>query len=61
MEQELVDRKTTTVILGGISLRMLDYLVSTGELRPIRIGRRVLFRRKDLEVFARHDHRTRPR
>ena len=60
MEQEkiLLDRKTTASVLGGISLRTLDGLVASGELKPTRVGRRVLFRRADLERFARRDHHS---
>ena len=57
MDQELLDRKTAAHVLGDISLRLLDHLVSRKELRAVKIGRRTFFRRKDLERFAQRDHR----
>lgn len=53
----LVDRRTATRILG-LSLRTLDYLISSGELKPRRIGRRVLLEYRSLQAFARRDHPT---
>lgn len=35
----------------GISLRKLETLVHDGEVRVIRIGRRVLFREEDLDDY----------
>jgi hypothetical protein len=32
--------------------------MAAGELRPVRVGRRVLFARVSLEAFARRNHRT---
>jgi excisionase family DNA binding protein len=59
VEQEriLLDKKATAALLS-ISLRSVDYLVAAGRLRPIRIGKRVLFRRSALEAFAQRDHTT---
>ena len=58
IEPILVDKKDTKKIMGGISLRSIDYLVECGLLRPVRIGRRVFFRYRDLQLFARSDHRN---
>jgi len=51
----LVDRKGTAALLG-ISVRTLFDLVRNGELTPVRIGARQLFRRTDLAKFARRSH-----
>jgi len=48
----LIDRKTSAKVLG-ISLRSLDLLLSRGVLRGIRIGRRRLIPRWELEEFVR--------
>jgi excisionase family DNA binding protein len=55
----LVSRKDSARALG-ISLRTLDTLVSRREIRARRIGRRVLFERREIERFAGRDHGTRP-
>lgn len=47
----LLSKKDSARILG-ISLRKLDYITSEGKLHPLRIGRRVLFRYRDLAQFA---------
>lgn len=57
-ERFLVGRKWTARALD-VSLRTLDGLVRNGELVPIRIGKRVLFKRKSIENFANRDHKTR--
>lgn len=54
----LVDKRETKRVLGGISLRSIDYLVECGLLKPVRIGRRVFFKYRDLQAFARSDHRN---
>lgn len=51
----LFSQKEAARILG-ISLRTLQNLIATRQIRVRRIGRRVLVHRKDLEAFARHDH-----
>ena len=53
----LIDKKTASSLLS-ISLRSLDYLISCGELKTRRIGRRRLIERRELERFARRDHQT---
>ncbi len=55
----LVDKKGAASLLS-ISIRALDYLVARGELKPRRIGRRILFERRELERFARRDHPIKP-
>ena len=46
-----VDRTEAAAILR-ISIRMLTKLVSARKLRPARIGRRVIFKRNDIERFV---------
>lgn len=58
-EPLLLSRKETAAVLG-ISLRTLDTLVIQGEIATRRVRRRVLFERRELERFARRDHRTQP-
>jgi excisionase family DNA binding protein len=40
----------------GISLRMLDYLITRREIPARKVGRRTLIPRLALEQFARRDH-----
>jgi excisionase family DNA binding protein len=40
----------------GISVRSLDYLVSSKKIRCQKIGRRTLFHHKELERFASANH-----
>ena len=54
----LVDKRETKRVLGGISLRSIDYLVECGLLKPVHIGRRMLFIYQDLQELARSDHRN---
>ena len=53
----LVDRKTAARLLS-VSLRTVDNLIACKRLRPRRIGRRILFERQALVLFAKGDHRT---
>ena len=48
----LVDAQGAAQALGGISRRTVWLLVQAGDLVPVRIGRRVLFRVEDLEALA---------
>ena len=57
MQQLLVSRREAAQALG-ISLRLLNYLVSRGELPARRIGRRVCIARSELEKFARRGSTT---
>ncbi len=47
----LISKKTAAVLLG-ISVGMLDKLVRQGRIEPIRLGRRVLFRRDSIETLT---------
>jgi excisionase family DNA binding protein len=47
----LMDKKSAAKLLG-ISVRKLDYLIIAGELRVVRIGRRVLLPYRKLVQFA---------
>jgi len=47
----LVSKKTAASLLG-ISIGMVEKLVRRKELEPVRIGRKVLFRREDIEQLA---------
>jgi len=50
--------KRETAATLGISVRTLENLVALREITPRRIGRRVLFEAREIERFARRDHRT---
>ena len=39
-----------------LSLRGIDYLIARGQLRAIRVGRRVLIPRAEIERFAARSH-----
>ncbi len=54
-EKILIGRRQAAAALS-ISTRSLDYLIERGELRALRVGRRVLLRVADLEAWARRDH-----
>ena len=47
-------------ILGGIGTTKLYELIKLGELSPVRIGRRTLFRQTDLEAFIANLSEPRP-
>jgi excisionase family DNA binding protein len=44
----------------GVSVRTIDYLIASGELPTVRIGRRRMVVTKSLDNFCRRDHSTRP-
>jgi excisionase family DNA binding protein len=46
--------------LTGLSLRTTTKLIASGELKSIRVGRRRLVHRDELERFARRNHSTAP-
>jgi hypothetical protein len=50
--------KRETAATLGISVRTLENLVAMREITPRHIGRRVLFEAREIERFARRDHRT---
>jgi excisionase family DNA binding protein len=63
MEQlllRLLLSKRDTAARLGISVRTLENLVAMREITPRRIGKRVLFDAREIERFARRDHRTKP-
>ena len=45
-------------VLAGLSLRTTTKLIASGEIKSIRVGRRRLVPRDELERFARQDHST---
>jgi excisionase family DNA binding protein len=51
MEPLLLGRKEAAAALG-ICLRMLDYMIASGDVAIRRVGRRVLIPRAELERFA---------
>lgn len=53
----LVDKRNAAVALG-VSVRTIDNLIATKQLRVRRIGRRTLIPRRALEQFAQADHVT---
>ena len=57
MEKILISKDAAAAMLS-VSLRTIDNLVRAKELRPRRIGRRLLFTRTELERFSRGDHGT---
>ena len=57
MEKLLITKHDAAAMLS-VSLRTVDNLIRAKELRPRRLGKRVLFERRELERFARSDHAT---
>jgi excisionase family DNA binding protein len=47
----LISKKTAASLLG-ISIGMIEKLVRLKKLEPVRLGRKVLFRRADIEELA---------
>jgi excisionase family DNA binding protein len=47
--------------LTGVSLRTTAQLIASGDVRSIRVGRRRVIPRAELERFRRRDHTTRAR
>ena len=45
-------------LLAGLSLRTTTNLVASDEIKSIRVGRRRLVARTELDRFARRDHST---
>jgi excisionase family DNA binding protein len=54
--EKVLYTKREAAQLLSISLRSLDYLITSEQLRTRRIGRRVLLHRDAIEQFARVDH-----
>ena len=53
MDELLVTKRQTALILGEISLRSVDYLLATGQLEGRRMGRRKLVTRRSIERLGR--------
>lgn len=56
MADKLLYTKREAAQLLSISLRSLDYLITSQQIPTRRIGRRVLLQRDAIEQFARSDH-----
>jgi len=56
MEEPLLLSKRDSAAALGISLRTLEMLIAVRELKSVRVGRRRLIPRRELEKFARRDH-----
>lgn len=55
----LLSPKREAARVLGISVRTLETLIALGELKSVRVGRRRLIPRAELERFVRRDHPTR--
>jgi hypothetical protein len=53
IEPEFLDKKTTCLVLGGISEDRLEALMRAGEIVPKTIGSRVVFPVAEVRRFAR--------
>ena len=61
-----MDEKTESLLLGrkrtaaalDVSTRTIDNLVESGQLVPLKIGKRVMFRRSEIERFIQKSHST---
>ncbi len=60
-ETLLVDYGEARRELGGLSESSVRRAVARGELRPVRVGRRVFFRRSSIVAFVRRNERLRGR
>ena len=60
IERILVGKREAAAMLS-VSMRTIDNLIYVKALPVRRVGKRVLFRRTDLERFATSDHETRPK
>jgi excisionase family DNA binding protein len=54
--QKLLHTKRDAATLLSISLRTVDTLIAVKELKPIRIGRRVLISDEELRKFCKSSH-----
>ena len=57
--KNLLSRNEASQLLG-VCLRTFDALLKSGKLIPIRIGRRVLFQRQDIEAFIQKNRLSTP-
>jgi excisionase family DNA binding protein len=58
-EQKLLFTRREVAHLLSLGLRTIDGLIHTKELRVVRIGRKVLVHKDEIQRFARRDHETR--
>ena len=56
MGEPLLISKRDSAIALGISLRMVEILIAARELKSVRVGRRRLIPRCELEKFVKRDH-----
>ena len=55
LQKLLFDRRSAAAALS-VSIRTLDYFIARGELRTVRVGRKVLVPARELKQFARTNH-----
>jgi excisionase family DNA binding protein len=48
----LISREGAAHRLGNVNVRTIDRMRQRGELAPVRVGRRVLFRIRDVDAIA---------
>lgn len=56
-ESALLDYPAAQSYLGNLSRSTLKTLVGKGELRPVKVGSRTLFRRNDLDALIKRKSR----
>lgn len=56
MNDKLLYSKKETAALLSISTKTITRLIARGELKPRRVGRRVLFPRTEIVRFTQRDH-----
>jgi hypothetical protein len=61
IEPELLDKKTTCQVLGGISEDRLEAFMRAGEIVPRLVGKRVVFAVEEVRRFARSRPSWEPR
>jgi len=54
-EPLLYSAEAAAKVLGGISVGLLQRLVTQGKLHPIKLGRRTMFSIEDLQRFVREE------
>lgn len=57
---KLLYTKKETAEMLSVSLRFVDTLIARKELKPRRVGKRVLLEHRELERFSRADHLLKP-
>jgi excisionase family DNA binding protein len=53
IQQRILHPKTEAATLMGISPRKLDYMISNGEVKTVRLGKRRMVPRAEIERIAR--------